>query len=251
MDFHLSDLNETCLGSNLGFYNNWLFITIYGLETYMYSQLSFPIEFVGEILCELIILNIKFMVTAKNFQIDQSDHCLVTNSQSTDELKESIWKLDWEVLEYLFLWKSDFQYIWIFFSLLLQNHNFYNEVLFLNFSPLESDLNPNWRNFVKESLDDLWKEFWAKQNYYNQDDPASSPVDHFEDSDVQKFAYTIIGLEEMKVCNRENISKWMIIHRFDAVLKDLGWVTAEFFDEGVISPWQVTLHPEFTAVHWM
>ena len=90
MDFHLSDLNETCLGSNLGFYKNWLFITIYGLETYMYSQLSFPIEFVGEILCELIILNIKFMVTAKSFQINQSDHYLETNSQSEDDFDESI-----------------------------------------------------------------------------------------------------------------------------------------------------------------
>ena len=50
-----------------------------------------------------MILNIKFMMAEKSFQIDQSDHWLETNSQSKDDSMESIWKLDWEVLEHLFL----------------------------------------------------------------------------------------------------------------------------------------------------
>ena len=67
----MSDLIETRLGSNLRFHTNRLFITIYGLETYLNPQFSFPIEFVGDILCELMILNIKFMMAAKSFQINQ------------------------------------------------------------------------------------------------------------------------------------------------------------------------------------
>ena len=88
-ELNKSYLNETCLGSNFSFYRNWHFTTIYALETYLYSQLSFPIEFIRDIFCELMILNVKFMMTAKSFQIDQSDHFLEPNSQSKDDFKKS------------------------------------------------------------------------------------------------------------------------------------------------------------------
>ena len=86
----MSDLNETRLGSNLCFHKNRLFIIIYTLETYLYPQFSFPIEIVRDIFCELMILNIKFMMAAKSFQINQSDHCLEPSGQSKEDSKESI-----------------------------------------------------------------------------------------------------------------------------------------------------------------